>query len=58
MDSDMGGIWDHALSRRKSVKNWPAPASLLKALQHVTDEQSISVNNIKHLTDAGSAARI
>ena len=27
MDSDMGGIWDHAISGRKSVINWPAPAS-------------------------------
>ena len=36
MDSDMGGIWDHAVSKRKSVINWLAPASLLKVLQHVT----------------------
>ena len=35
MDSDTGGIWDHAVSGRKSVINWPAPASLLKVLQHV-----------------------
>ena len=53
MDSDTGGIWDHAVSGRKSVINWPAPASLLNALQHVTvsvtDEQSISVNNVKGL---------
>ena len=27
MDSDTGGIWDHAISGRKSVINWPAPAS-------------------------------
>ena len=36
MDSDTGGSWDHAISGKKSVINWPAPASLLKALQHVT----------------------
>ena len=36
MDSDMGGIWDHAVSGRKSVINWLAPALLLKALQHDT----------------------
>ena len=28
MDSDTGGSWDHAVSGRKSVINWPAPASL------------------------------
>ena len=39
MDSDTGGIWDHAVSGRKSVINWLAPASLLKALQHVTVTQ-------------------
>ena len=39
MNSDSGGIWDHAISGRKSVINWPAPASLLKALQHVTVTQ-------------------
>ena len=36
MYSDAGGIWDHVVSGRKSVLNLPAPASLLKALQHDT----------------------
>ena len=30
MDSDTGGIWDHAVRERKSVINWPAPAHYSK----------------------------
>ena len=64
MDSDMDGTWEHAMSGRKSVINWPAPALLLntctRGLQHVTvtNLQSISVNNVKGLTDTGSVSRI